>query len=273
MSAIRWYRLLLFSPAIVIAGVAVRSNIKTDPFEFVQLTPAQQIGLASYRPLLKETSDALQFHADYQITERLVNRWQEKAEHDSLICLQPIAADDTTAEGAKGEVIRAESKLANQLLDLSAQTQDHDQALKGALTTLRFGEAYKYCDLASFVPNCLIQRRAIACLTKLQLSPSERLVALKELKKVRGSVRSPETLIRERQAFLEKAPDPSPQVLAERARANGENYLAHAQTDTTSRKHVGTDAFMEYMSARAFARRLNRLLDDTIRRLQAADRP
>ena len=178
-------KLLVSAPLFVMATISVRARSELADFGFVAYSAAQNNAIDSYVDLVKATVNVVHPNTYSPVPEvrKMAAVWISASKAGKLGALTPVSFDDTTRDGVKGEILRANLRVAEELNDYGDEERTHGKywkACQDAVLGAQTAEVTKYFDFASLSCAGLAQRRSIAvvkaCLPHLTESQRKRVV-------------------------------------------------------------------------------------------------
>jgi len=181
-------KVLLSVPLFAMATISVKARSNIDDFDFVKCTAAQTQAIQSYVGVVEQTQETMTGYGNVPIDKirKLAMVWIEGEKSGKLKPLPPVCFDDTTRDGLKNEILRANLRPAEELNDTAEQECDKHQywtATQDATLGAKVADVTKYSDFASLSCNSLCQRRSIRIIESCypHLTSSQRMRTLKDL--------------------------------------------------------------------------------------------
>lgn len=181
-------KLLVAAPFLVMASIGAKSRSATNQYDFVACSSKQDKEISAYAPVVSATEDSVSspMSTDPNVARRLAFRWIEGAKVGLLQPLDPCSFDDTTRDGIKGEIVRANVSVAevmNYAAEQDAENGKYDKAAKDAMVAADTLEVTKFFDFASLTTCTMVQRRSLSVIHNVakKLSPDVRSQVVREV--------------------------------------------------------------------------------------------
>lgn len=156
---------MVFAPALFLVGIGINARTLSTDYEFVSNDSRTECRIQAYVPYLRSAVKTLSpaHRASEDEITRIAQYWVEGAERGELRALNPIAYDDTSSDGAKGEVFDARSRIAGRLINRipDEMTGNLHKAVTDTVLAVRLASILKYSDFVSLFNCSTEQRRAI----------------------------------------------------------------------------------------------------------------
>lgn len=175
------YRLMVFAPAIFLAGIGVHARGLNNEFDIVADDPLHERQIMAYVPYLRNSPDFVVRlpRAPVSSARECARRWVQGAESGSLRPLNPIAYEDTSSDGPKSQIFEVCGRVQGRLLagiGNSVETGDLHQATQDAILSIKLANVLKWSDFISLFNAATQQRRALRQIAPAidRLSPADR---------------------------------------------------------------------------------------------------
>lgn len=191
-------KLMAVAPFVLLAGIGVQSRTYADDYQPVSSSPEHDQATLAYRDEVIATRHILAQPTSPDRTRalrRLAARWTEGAKSGRLKTLRPVAYDDTSMEGVRGDITGLTVRLTVELTILGRREHDAGELQTAAehyLRALRVAEVTKYFDFQSVTKGAMAQRRTVTLLTQLipSLPEDERIKVADALTELQNGQRS-----------------------------------------------------------------------------------
>ncbi len=179
-------KLLVATPFVVVTTLGLHAHHAAEPFKFVANTRARDMLVSNYIPVVRESENASK--GKLLIPEKkameLASHWISGAKSGLLRPLTPIAVDDSSREGVKGQIVRSCMKVAESL-NLSASEHlragAYGLAIRDTLKSMETVQTVKFFDFASLGESCMVERRSLLLIqNSLGKLPADEQVKVKE---------------------------------------------------------------------------------------------
>ena len=205
------YHLMVLSPVLLLGSIAVESRLGGERYDEDPVVPAEQERVSAYIELIRAGNQILGegSRSTSEDVRELGRRWVLGCESGRLVPLPPAHIDDSSREGARGQIFDARNKVIDALQRLARagiREGKFDQAADDCVLALRAGEAMKYSDLYTVGTSTFDQRAILTWLTELwpRLSTEARRSARQATEVVLESQQPLDKIIaRGRQQFVE----------------------------------------------------------------------
>lgn len=171
-------KLLVISPLVLIAGIAVHARTSTDPYEIPQYSADLQARVTAFRQPVRWVVELERRRDEITLGEvvEVADRWIEWHEQGRIGPLPSIRPGDTMREGAKLEIFQASERLMSELTRRAHAAEENETpALAAELLgkALRVTNVTKYSDLYSAGTIAMRQRAVLKQLEDLAPKLSE----------------------------------------------------------------------------------------------------
>lgn len=181
-------KLLVLSPLVLIAGIAVHARTATDPYEIPHYSAGLQARVTAFRQPVRWVAELERRRGEITLVEvvEIADRWIEWHEQGRIGPLPSIRPGDTMREGAKLEIFQASERLMSELTRRARTAEEGDRPMLAAellRKALQVSNVTKYSDLYSAGTIAMRQRTALNQLEGLapKLSEDERVIVASQL--------------------------------------------------------------------------------------------
>jgi len=174
-------KILVSAPLFVMATIGVKARSELTDFEFITCSADQNRAIDSYVDIVRKTEATIPeaTTAPPVPVRKLATEWIDDSRNGTLKPLVPVSFDDSTRDGVKSEIVRANLRVAECLSDFSEEERLDGHywiAAQDAVLGARVAEVTKYADFASLSTAGLSERRSMTMLSKCftHLTPAQR---------------------------------------------------------------------------------------------------
>lgn len=200
------YKLMVLSPALLMAGLSVRERTYVDEYLIPAQGPVDHARMNQYVPVIRETRPVLARPPSSLLMDghndrirRTGELWAQAADDRVLGPIHPAFYGDSIREGAKSEIFAARGTLVSYLSTLGRWEDaagNVERALNDYLLALRVANVGKFSDLEAVASSNLQQRGPLESLGALvpAMSPAQKRFVEEQLTRHRKAQKSTDPL-------------------------------------------------------------------------------
>jgi hypothetical protein len=167
------YKVMVLTPAIFLASLAVQSRTYSDPFEPIGQSKVDQAAVSAYIDVMKATKPVIALGPNKQDPKRLrqiAQQWIDGSRKGVLRPLYPVAISDRATDGIKGQVFLAATQVSDRLLQvahLEIASGNVDDATKDIVQAMEVAQVLKFSSFEAVHMCARTQRKALENLDDL----------------------------------------------------------------------------------------------------------
>lgn len=196
------YKVMVAAPVVLTLCIGVDSRTSVEPYEPIGYSRADNDVVTAYIPILKRAHEATIKRADaiaIDEVRQVSTEWIALTERGTLQPLRPAFYEDSSQDGAKGQITRANSKLSSFLAARARAAADqgrHLEAARDAVLAAELAQGVKYSDFQTVAACGMLQRRAFEVLERVgpHLGPVESRRMLIRLSRLRPNTKEMERM-------------------------------------------------------------------------------